>query len=223
VGGVLSQGEKGEPRVIAYESRKLTPAEVKYEVHDKELLAVIHALVKWRHYLHGSRFTIVTDNWATKYIQTKPHLNRLQAKWMEILQEFDCDIVHRPGSTNIVADALSRRPDFSLTALSWVKVEDGLISQIKEAAKADPEYMKMHAAVLVGQRSDFSIRDDLLYLGTRLYVPTCDVRNRLLSEAHDAPLSGHLGRAKTHERLSRCFYWPGMYAMVHDYCRTCDK
>jgi hypothetical protein len=223
VGGVLSQGEKGEPRVIAYESRKLTPAEVKYEVHDKELLAVIHALVKWRHYLHGSRFTIVTDNWATKYIQTKPHLNRLQAKWMEILQEFDCDIVHRPGSTNIVADALSRRPDFSLTALSWVKVEDGLISQIKEATKADPEYMKMHAAVLVGQRSDFSIRDDLLYLGTRLYVPTCDVQNRLLSEAHDAPLSGHLGRAKTHERLSRCFYWPGMYAMVHDYCRTCDK
>jgi len=105
IGAVLSQGEGADMRVVAFESRKLNSAECKYEVHDKELLAVIHALHKWKHYVGGrDRFTIVTDNWATKFIQTKPTLTRLQQKWMETLQEYDCDIVHRSGRENGVAD-----------------------------------------------------------------------------------------------------------------------
>ena len=224
IGAVLSQGSKSEHRVIAFESRKLKPSESRYEVHDKELLAVFHALVKWKHYLHGSRFTIETDNWANKFIQTKPHLTQLQAKWMGTLQEFDCDIVHREGRTNVVADALSRRPDYMLSAMSQLVVESDLLHEAKRAAETDPEYEKLRKAVEKGKRTDFRCEDGLLYKveGDRLYVPKCEVRDKLLMEAHDAPMSGHLGRDKTFDRLARAFYWPRMRPTVEDYCRTCD-
>ena len=241
IGSVLSQGEGQDMRVVAFESRKLNPAECRYEVHDKELLSVIHALQKWKHYVGGrDRFSIYTDNWATKFIQTKPHLTRMQQKWMGILQSFDCDIFHRPGAENVVADALSRRPDhrssssegapaydrgepvYHLSSLSWVKVSDDLIPTLQQAALADAQYLRLRKEILGGKRPDFRDEEGLIYKGFRLYVPECNLRHTLLSEAHDAPLSGHLGRDKTLERLSRNFYWPRMHQQVHDYVRTCE-
>ena len=223
IGAVLSQGEKSDHQVVAYESRKLHPSETRYAVHDKELLAIVHALVKWRHYLHGGRFTIETDSWACKFIQTKPQLTRMQAKWMEIMQEFDCDLVHRPGVTNVVADALSRRPDHRLNAMTEVRVEEDFLPAVKGAAEADPEYRKLRDAVEANKSRDFQLKNGLLYFkGDRLYVPEGSLRHKLLHEAHDAPLSGHLGRDKTIARLAQGFYWPRMHQSVGDYCKTCE-
>jgi len=222
IGAVLSQGEGIDMRVVAFESRKMTDCETRYDVHDKELLAVIHALKKWAHHLRGRRFVCVTDNWATKYIQTKPHLNQRQMNWLGTLADYDMDIVHRPGKTNIVADALSRRPDYSLNAVTWLKADDGLYESIRKTVDSDLEYKRVLAGVQKGTRKDFQLQDGLLYKGTRLYVPAgSDLRDKLLYEAHDAPLSGHLGRDKTCDRLTRVFYWPKMHHMVYEYCKTC--
>ena len=237
IGAVLTQGEGEHLRVVAYESRKMIDAETRYPVHDKELLAVIHALKKWDYHLRGQRFVIETDNWATKYIQTKPNLNHRQMNWMSTLQSFDCDFVHRPGKDNVVADALSRRSDhvdvdldglspppvISFNALTWLKPDDGLLTSVRASSVSDPEYQRILAVVTAKKRTDFSLTDELLYKGGRLYVPQCDLRARLLSEAHDAPLSGHLGRDKTYDRLSRAFYWPRMHLMVSEYCSTCPS
>ena len=205
IGQVLVQGEGPDERVIAYESRKLTPAEGRYEVHDKELLSVIHALKKWRHYLHGSRVTVITDNWASKFIQTKPILNRRQAGWLDVLSEFDLDIVHRPGTTNVVADALSRRPDYVLNAITMLSVQANLVDRIRREACLDPQYQKLSEALKKNPAGnpEFSLREnELIYKGERIYVPESGLRVKLLQEAHDAPLSGHLGRDKTYERVS---------------------
>ena len=93
---------------VAFESRKMNPAEHKYPKHARELLGVIHALRTWRHYLLGKKFIIVTDHHSLKFLQTQPQLSRRQARWLEFLAEFDFEIVHRPGKSNVVADALSR-------------------------------------------------------------------------------------------------------------------
>src|SRR3954453_6068731 len=75
IGVVLSQD--GKP--VTFESRQMSPAEKNYAVHEKELLAIVHALKVWRHYLEGQEFTVVTDHQSLRYLQTQDKLNRRQA------------------------------------------------------------------------------------------------------------------------------------------------
>src|SRR4051812_34811065 len=76
VGAVLSQD--GKP--IAFESRQMSPAKKNYAVHEKELLAIVHALKVWRHYLEGQEFTVLTNHQSLRYLQTQDKLNRRQAQ-----------------------------------------------------------------------------------------------------------------------------------------------
>ena len=80
IGAVLSQDDGKGHRPIAFKSRKLSPAEQKLATHEKELLAIIHALDHWRCYLEGVEFDVITDHQSLKYINTQPTLSRLQAK-----------------------------------------------------------------------------------------------------------------------------------------------
>jgi len=110
IGAVLLQN--GRP--VAYESRKLTPAEINYTTTEQEMLAVVHAVVTWRCYLEGPlnggpRFTIVTDHYPTTFFEPITILSRRQARWAEILADFTCLLEYRPGRMN-VADPLSRIP-----------------------------------------------------------------------------------------------------------------
>ena len=98
-----------EDRPAAFESRKLSPAEVNYSTGEQELLAVVHALTTWRCYLEGAQFTVVTDHNPNTFLQTQKNLSRRQARWSEFLQRFNFKWVYRAGRTN-VADPLSRNP-----------------------------------------------------------------------------------------------------------------
>jgi transposase InsO family protein len=107
IGAVLSQN--GRP--IAFESRRLTPAEVNYPTGEQELLAVVHALTVWRCYLEGGlEFRVVTDHKAITYLDTIAQLSRRQTRWAEFLSRFNFTWAHVAGSSNVVADALSRTP-----------------------------------------------------------------------------------------------------------------
>ncbi|KAL0322026.1 UNVERIFIED_CONTAM: Retrovirus-related Pol polyprotein from transposon gypsy [Sesamum calycinum] len=85
----------------------------RYSVHEKELLAVVHCLRLWRHYLLGSPFVVKTDNTVVRHFMTQPKLTSRQARWQELLSEFHFVLEYRAGSSNHVADALSRRADFA--------------------------------------------------------------------------------------------------------------
>ena len=108
MGAVLSQVWDDGEHPIAYESRKMNAAEMNSSTHERELLVVIHALRVWRHYLLGKPFQIVTEHHSLKYLMTQRNLSKRQTRWVEMVAEFDFEVVHRPGKSNVVADALSR-------------------------------------------------------------------------------------------------------------------
>jgi hypothetical protein len=105
LGCVLMQ----DNRVIAYASRALRPHEQNYPTHDLELVAVVHALKIWRHYLMGAHYNIYTDHKSLKYIFTQADLNMRQRRWLELIKDYDLEVRYHPGQANVVADALSRK------------------------------------------------------------------------------------------------------------------
>ena len=114
VGATLQQDQGQGLQPIAYRSRKLTPAEVNYDVREKEFLAIVDACSHWRQYLHSDQpFRLLTDHDSIKYHRTMPNLTGRLARWVEKLAEFDYTVEHIAGVKNVVADALSRRADYN--------------------------------------------------------------------------------------------------------------
>ena len=109
LGATLSQPDRrGHLLLLACTSRKLNPAERNYPTHEREMLALVHALKKWKHYLMGSKVLAYTDNVALRYWKTAQNLSPRQVLWLAYIGMFDLDIAHIPGITNTAADALSR-------------------------------------------------------------------------------------------------------------------
>ncbi|KAE9159708.1 hypothetical protein PF004_g31438 [Phytophthora fragariae] len=91
----------------------MKPAEKNYPVHDKELLAMRYALIKFRVYLLGEQtFAVYTDHASLRTAMKSPHLSQRMARWLSFFAEYNFVVHYKPGKNNILADALSRRPDY---------------------------------------------------------------------------------------------------------------
>src|ERR1700734_200570 len=110
---LYQEGEDGRMHLVAFDGRKFHGAELNYPTHEKELLAVKHALEKWRAYVdNGLKITIITDHDSLKYMNTISNPSKRIARWVEEFQQYNLEIKYRPGPQAIVPDALSRRPDW---------------------------------------------------------------------------------------------------------------
>ena len=97
--------------------------EQRYPTHDLELAAVVFTLKVWRHYLYGEKCVIYTDHKSLKYFFTQKDLNMRQRHWLELVKDYDCDILYHPGKANVVADALSWRGSGQLFSSKWISKE----------------------------------------------------------------------------------------------------
>jgi hypothetical protein len=110
-GAVLSFGPTWESaRPVAFDSSTLKEAELNYPVHEKELLAIVRAIKKWKYDLLGTPFFVYTDHKTLLNFATQKDLSRRQARWMEELSAYECKFVYVKGEDNTMADALSRYP-----------------------------------------------------------------------------------------------------------------
>ena len=239
IGAVLMQDDEGRLRPVCFESRKLKSTEINYKVREKELLAIVYALTKWRHYLEGNFFTVITDHESLKFIQTQKVLSGRQARWMEMLANFDFKIVYKPGSTNQVADALSRHPvaenetksEFiAAIGIAEPKLSPRILEQIKYDAQQDESYQDVIKAIEENNpkfKNKFILKDDLLYFldkqNTRLYIPNNrELITMSITEHHDVSYAGHFGITKTYQSLKKMFYWPQMRTDVYKYVISCN-
>jgi len=113
-GVLLTKCEDRKWKPVAFISKSLNIIEQNYEIHNKEMLAVIRCLEAWRHYLKGAKlkFEIWTDHKNLQYFMTSQKLNRRQARWALYLLQFNFMLKHVPGKSMEKADGLSRRPDW---------------------------------------------------------------------------------------------------------------
>ncbi|GBG88254.1 hypothetical protein CBR_g46820 [Chara braunii] len=226
---------------IAFYSRQLLPAEINYTADEREVLAVVYGARHWRHYLHGAPFTTRTDNSVVQAFLTKPKLTPRQARWWHDLSEFSFTTEHIKGETNLVADALFRRPDhdqeqIQLSSISVTTVHHSVIDEICTQYRHCPDYRDIHATLRSGKTvPNYSLgHNGLVYWhgsqGTReprICVPsTGQLRVRAVAGLHDQAAAGHMGFHKTLARVSRLYVLPKRTDFVKDYfakCPTCQE
>ncbi|KAD5318253.1 hypothetical protein E3N88_18199 [Mikania micrantha] len=217
-------------RVIAYASRQLKIHEANYPTHDLELAAVVFALKIWRHYLYGVRSTIYTDHKSLKYFFEQKDLNMRQRRWLELLKDYDCDILYHPGKANVVADALSRKTDhpaIRVKSYSLVITPD-FLNELKQAQQEGLKEKNVGFERVFGQVKNLEDNDHGIKLRFgRMWVPrNGDIRARILDEAHKSRYSVHPGATKMYQDLRQDYWWPGMKFNVMQYvnrCLTCAQ
>lgn len=249
VGATLSQDQGHGLQPIAFLSKKMLPAERNYPVHEQELLAVLIALRQWRHYLLGSRFRVITDHKSLVYLKTQPHLSQRQTRWLEYLEQFDLTIEYQEGKQNLVADGLSRRPDHKAEAEDRREESEQVLTSLEAssptAVASWSVSSQLRDSILAAYSHDAhcrSIRDQLLTDSAslasewslkgadglirnaegRVLIPQdASIKLAIYRECHDCPAAGHLGTAKTLERVSRRFIWNNMHRETREYVSSC--
>lgn len=248
-GAVLSFGPTLETsRPVAFDSLQLTKAQRNYPVHEKELLAVVRALQKWRTDLIGTPFIIRTDHRTLESFATQKDLSRRQARWQEFLSQYSYDIQYLPGPENEAADALSRHPSFSgpalvasiLASISFpsaspstqlvsshivasilqISTDQALLDRIRAGYAHDSFCTKLQENPTA--RDGINISDGLIYFNNRLVIPrTEDLREFFYRLAHDS--LGHFGSDKSYAALRSAYFWPNMRRDLEDsYVKQCD-
>ncbi|MCO5571372.1 hypothetical protein L7F22_025110 [Adiantum nelumboides] len=139
LGAVLLQN--GHP--IAYESRRFNDQERVLGIYEKELLAAIHALESWKHYLLGTPFVLQTDHQSLRYFMTQTKLGEKQMRWANFLSQFHFHIAHVAGKQNPVADALSRRPRVNAVSIAY---HQDLTTMIDDY-KSDTDFAQIYEQV----------------------------------------------------------------------------
>lgn len=223
LGAILSQQDSsGNEYACIYESRLLKGAEVHYGISELECLAIVWAVRKFRPYLYGTKFTIVTDHSSLKWLMNMREATGKLARWSIYLQNYDFEIIHRQGSKHTNVDLLSR-PSINHVSGTYEPYADvEMLAYLKGSLETSPaalDKVKRRAANYLLQNSLLRYKSGNAFL----MVPLPADRRKIVEQAH---LLGHFQEATTKERIMEQYYWPKMIndiRFVIDNCLPCIR
>ena len=237
IGSVLGQIQRdpitGEERegAIAFFSKGLIDRQLTWTTCEKELFAIIASVKTFHTYLFGRHFTIYTDNQPIVWLMKNKDMKLRITRWSLILQEYDFDVIHVKGKSNVVADALSRCPIntveevpegtllVALTRKQWAEMQaadllaatkgKGMRNVDRDGNLKDPDkiFVELNNGILATQSG-------------RILVPEAMI-NEVLNRFHTHKLGGHLGFLKTELKIKRRFMWPGMATCIRNFINKC--
>lgn len=242
MGAVLSQCQSSVWKPVAFLSKTLSETERNYEIYDHKLLAIMTALAEWRHHLMGAKqeFEIWTDHQNLQFFRRPQMVNRRQAWWVSELANYHFTLHHKPGKMNLKADLLSRRADHetgeddneNVTILKpeyFRQVE--LITEdndfLTRACQRCGNHERSVDKMLLSGEAIWTEAGDLILWKERVYIPIDHkLREDIIHEHHDSRLIGHPGQYKTHELVTRNYWWPGILSDIRKYvagCQSCQR
>ena len=216
LGAVLYQkNEKQEKEIVTLARRTLKGPEIAYFTTEKELLAIVWALQKFRTYLQGAKIINRTDHMALTFLKTCKFVNARLTRWILAIQDYNITVEHCPRKENTAADLLSRQhPDkdwekerntteILINELKYECSEElkTHLRSIKQAQKEDKWVTKQAQELekCKGETTRFKLQNDIIVKkgkdGHKIYLPK-NVVDTLITECHQA--YGHIGAGKTH-------------------------
>ncbi|KAJ8000091.1 hypothetical protein DPEC_G00201250 [Dallia pectoralis] len=248
LGGVLSQlHSDNTERVVAFASRTFSPAERKYSTVEREALACVWAVERWRTYLWGRHFVLRTDHQALTTLLTSKGIGRAGmrvARWSAQLLCFAYDVAYRPGKLNVTANCLSRLP---LPNTEEAEMEPDMVAIIfKEsllamslsvftaACDSCPDLAQLRQQIQKGWpkckknvpkelgpyfnvRDELAVDETLVMRGTDRVIVPTSLRPKVVDLAHE----GHQGVVRTKQRLRELYWWPQMDKDVQSKVASC--
>lgn len=220
VGAVLMQ--QGHP--LAFLSKALGPRNQTLSIYDKECLAILLAIDKWKAYLQHRQFTIHTDQRSLIHLGEHKFNTQIQQKAFFKLMGLQYKIVYKKGITNKAADALSRRPQHSHAyAISVVKPR--WIEIVTEGYQQDPKAKQLLVELSVQgfNEQGFSLQDGIIRHKGRVWLGSHkEAHQAVLLALHSSGLGGHSGTLATYHRVKQLFSWPHMKQDVLHYVSACQ-
>ena len=219
IGACWLQESEGKWHPVAYHSRKMNPAEQNYDIHDKELLAIVDAMKHWRVYAESSSdLVIFSDHRNLLTFTTTKALNRRQVRWSEELAQYKFKIVHTPGKDNGRADALSRRSDY------MEHREPKEFSILENDQQGNLTVKKQ--IFMMRSKGTLELHHDQLFSIMKHQNRICppeETRKEIIRAHHDQKLAGHSGVRGTLEKIRRTYDWPGITEDITAYVKSCHS
>ncbi|MBW0584526.1 hypothetical protein O181_124241, partial [Austropuccinia psidii MF-1] len=221
LGAVLSQVNDSGKHPIEFDSHKLLPAELNYEIHEKELLGIVWALKRWRAFLlsHSDSLEVLTDHSSLQCFMSSKVLSCRQARWAEFLSEFHSSITYFPGRLATSPDALSCRekmyPERGVDFIS--KNPQNFHQVLKQNVIKESRFFSIKTEIFLDSV-------DQIQNAVWVVIPSNDeLQLDILQKCHDLPLAGHPCQEETLKLIKRDLYWAGMNQIIKDYVSSCQQ
>lgn len=222
IAGILLQRQpSGELKPVIFFSRVTTREEMIYHSYELETLAVVESLKRFKIYITGIHFKVITDCSAVRSTFTKRDIVPRIARWWLQVQDYDMEVVYRPGTSMKHVDALSRNPVSDISVVT--NAEDWFLSAQLQDEKLRSIYHQLQTEKPNNDvKNNYCIRDGRIYRktlnGERLAVPK-DARWRIVKMFHDDV--GHIGLKRCEEAIKTDYWFPRMTRFIRKYVSAC--